>query len=245
MYLAISASRAGRIRLAVSVRVRRGRLDLAVPGIFYYPIGASRSRTGFAFSISAPFEMTEDRSQLIDPQNSDWNAWLIQESAALAVRLLPSRLFAGFGPDAFLALDPSGRRLVYGPRLTAEIDRLLRTEPCWPTQATTGRVMAAGVRSRRIAGRPGQPCTVRLRRQHAARGRPAARSHRRARRHAGDGGGARGKAFTAGSLVRLRCAGKSMQTLATRLGDTEESRYYTEFPADLEDLAPSSASPPP
>jgi hypothetical protein len=64
---------AGRIRLAVSVRVRRSRLDLAVPGIFHYLIGTSRSRTGFGFSISAPFEMTEDRSQLVDPQNSDWN----------------------------------------------------------------------------------------------------------------------------------------------------------------------------
>jgi len=52
---------AGRIRLGVSVRIRRGRLDPSTPGIFYYPIGASRSRTGFAFSISAPFLMNENR----------------------------------------------------------------------------------------------------------------------------------------------------------------------------------------
>jgi hypothetical protein len=75
--------RGGRIRLGVSVRIRRGRLDLGTPGIFYYPIGASRTRTGFGFSISAPFEMNENRDQLVDPQNSDWNAWLIEQCAAL------------------------------------------------------------------------------------------------------------------------------------------------------------------
>jgi hypothetical protein len=111
---------AGRIRLALSVRMRRKRIDLSVPGIFYYPIGATRSRTGFGFSISAPFEMTEDRSQIVDPQNSDWNAWLIRESAALAVRLLPERLFSLVGPEAFLpstpGLPPHPPSLTFRPR---------------------------------------------------------------------------------------------------------------------------------
>ncbi len=228
--------RAGRIRLAVSVRVRRGHLDLSVPGIFYYPIGATRSRTGFAFSISAPFEMTEDRSQLIDPQNSDWNAWLIQESAALAVRLLPSRLFTGFGPDAFLALDPRAATSSTVPDLTAEIDRLLRTEPCWPTQATTGRngrIMSGPAASLTVPASPALSdfAVSTLPAADLLHARLTARADTQAMAVA-----LGAKAFTAGSLVRFRCAGKSMQTLATRLGDTEESRYYTEFPADLEDL---------
>jgi hypothetical protein len=228
---------AGRIRLAVSVRVRRSRLDLAVPGIFYYPIGATRSRTGFGFSISAPFEMTEDRSQLIDPQNSDWNAWLVRESAALAVRLLPGRLFAAFGPDAFHALDPRAAASSTVPDLTAEIDRLLRTEPCWPTQATVrrnGRIVPAPAASLMVPASPVLSAFT------VSTLRPAGLLHadlavRADMRAMAVALGAKG--FTAGSLVRLRCAGASAQNLTTSLGDMEASRYFTEFPADLQDLA--------
>ncbi len=228
---------AGRIRLAVSVRVRRSHLDLAVPGIFYYPIGATRSRTGFGFSISAPFEMTEDRSQLVDPQNSDWNAWLIRKSAALAVRLLPGSLFTAFGPDAFLALDPRTAASSTVPDLTAEVDRLLRTERCWPTQARAGR-------NGRILPAPAASLTVptspTLSAFTASTLPPADLLHaglavRADMQAMAVALGA--KAFTAGSLVRLRCAGASAQNLATRLGDTEASRCFTEFPGALRDLA--------
>ncbi len=226
----------GRIRLALSVRVRRGRLHLAPPGTFYYPIGASRSRTGFGFSISAPFEMTEDRSQLVDPQNSDWNAWLIREAAALAVRLLPRTLFPAFGPDAFLALDPRDSSSSTVPALTEEIGRLLRTEPCWPTQATAGRArrpVPATVAS--LAIPVSGPLSA-----FAASTLPAA-----GLLHAGLSARADtravalalgGSAFTPGSLVRLRCAGQTSGNLATRLSDAEVTRYFTDFPGALQDL---------
>lgn len=227
---------AGRIRLGVSVRVRRGRLDLTVPGIFYYPIGATRSRTGFAFSISAPFEMTEDRSQLVDPQNSDWNTWLIRESAALAVRLLPGPLFAAFGADAFRALDPAGAASSTVPGLSAEIDRLLRSEQCWPTQATAGRngrIVPAAAASLTVPASPalsafaiGPLAPDEL--LHARLAAPADTQAMAVRMGI--------RAFTAGSLVRLRCAGQSTQNLATRLGNTEASRYYSDFPGPLQDL---------
>ena len=71
----------GRFRLGVSVRLRGRRLDLEPAGILYYPLGAPGALTGFPFSVSAPLEMNEDRSSAIDPLNSEWNAWLLQQAA--------------------------------------------------------------------------------------------------------------------------------------------------------------------
>ncbi len=93
------------IRLSISFQVSRNRLDLSAPGSFYYPLGAVRSRTGFPFSICAPFEMNEDRSQLVDPGNSDWNRWLVTECARVAIDLLKSEFFPNYGADAYRAFD--------------------------------------------------------------------------------------------------------------------------------------------
>lgn len=228
----------GRIRLGVSFRVRRGRMDLDTPGIFNYPIGASRSQTRFGFSVSAPFEMNENRDQLVDPQNSDRNAWLIQQAAAFAIGLLPQRLFAAFGPDAFLAFDPSAASSSTVPALGEEIRRLLRSEPCWPTQATTGRAKrpeyaAAGSLvvpvSLALAEFTASALAAKILLHSDIATRPDTRAIAVA---------AGAKAFTVGSLVRLRCAGQSAQDLATRLDEaTEASRFFTNFPGALRDLA--------
>ncbi|MGC5015129.1 hypothetical protein ACLQ2R_30575 [Streptosporangium sp. DT93] len=227
----------GRIRLGVSVRTRRGRLDLRTSGIFYYPIGAKRSRTGFVFSISAPFEMTEDRSQLVDPQNSDWNAWLLQQSAAFAVRLLPERLFAEFGAEAFLAFNPQSADSSTVPVLSEEIDRLLRNEPCWPTQATTGRAKRPVCTTVGSLAIPVSPALATfaadtldaeglLHSSFASRPDAQAMATKLG-----------GKAFTVNSLVRLRCAGASARELATKVDTaTEVALYYPGFPDALHDL---------
>ena len=176
---------AGRIRLGVSLRTRRGRLDLDAPGIFYYPIGASRSRTGFAFSVSAPFEMNENRDQLTDPQNSEWNKWLIQQAAAFAIGLLPQRLFAAFGPDAFLAFDPAAGTSTV-PALGEEIRRLLGSEPCWPTQATTGRAKRPEYATAGSLAAPVSPALAEFSASTIDAAESPARCHRRARGHPGD-----------------------------------------------------------
>jgi hypothetical protein len=228
----------GRIRLGVSVRTRHGRLDLRTSGIFYYPIGATRSRTGFAFSISAPFEMTEDRSQLVDPQNSDWNAWLLQQSAAFAIRLLPERLFADFGAQAFLAFDPQSADSSTVPVLNEEIDRLLRNEPCWPTQATTGRAerpVCTTVGSLAIPISPALATFAAdtLDAEYLLHSSFASRPDVRAMATK-----LGGKAFTVNSLIHLRCSGVSAANgLATKVDTaTEVARYYTRFPDALRDL---------
>ena len=239
---------AGRIRLGVSVRTRRGRLDLDTPGIFYYPIGASRSRTGFAFSVSAPFEMNENRDQLVDPQNSDWNAWLIQEAAAFAVGLLPQRLFAAFGPDAFLAFDPSAAGSSTVPALGEEIRRLLGSEPCWPTQATTGRARRPDTPPPGRWLSPVSPALAEFARQHASPRRPAALRHRRAPGHAGDRnrGRRQGRSRSARSSACAAQA-KTHQNLATRLDEHREAMLllHETFPVHCATWRCSNASPPP
>ena len=226
----------GRIRLAVSLRVRRARLDLGANGIFYYPIGAGRSRTGFPFSVSAPFQMIEDRSQIVDPQNSPWNTWLIKEAAAFAIRLLPERLFPAFGPDSFLAFNPQAASSASAPLLAEEIERLLRSEPCWPTQATAGRtkrLVCAVVTSTIV------PVNQALADFCAATVTPNALLHadmvtRIENRSMATQMGA--KRFTVGSLVRLRCAGASNSEMATKLAATEAPRCFTSFPGALQNL---------
>jgi hypothetical protein len=227
----------GRIRLGVSVRIRRGRLDLDTPGIFYYPIGASRSRTGFGFSISAPFVMNDNRDQVTDPQNSDWNTWLIQEAAAFAITLLPQRLFSAFGPDAYLAFDPHASSSSTAPALGEEISRLLRSESCWPTQATTGRAkrpLLALASSLTVSPTPALAdfTASRLVARKLLHPDIAARSDTRAIALA-----VGGKAFTVGSLIRFRCAGENAQDLVTKLdGTTEASWFFTHFPDELHAL---------
>ncbi|MFG1685201.1 DUF3883 domain-containing protein [Nonomuraea sp. NPDC049269] len=227
----------GRVRLGVSVRTWRGRLDLHTPGIFYYPIGATRSRTGFAFSISAPFEMTEDRSQLVDPQNSEWNAWLLQQSAAFAVRLLPERLFAEFGAQAFLAFDPESADSSTASLLSEEIDRLLRSEPCWPTQATgrAKRSVCSTVGSLAIPISPalGTFAADALHAKDLLHSSFASRPDTRAMAIK-----LGGKAFNVNTLIRLRCAGAGATGLATKVDTaTEVSRHYPGFPETLRSLS--------
>lgn len=226
----------GRVRIGVSLRTRRGRIEVDAPGIFYYPIGAIRSRTGFAFSVSAPFQMNENRDQLVDPHNSAWNKWLIGQVAAFAVGLLPQRLFASFGADAFRAFDP-GIRSPTVPALDDEVGRLLRTEPCWPTQATAGRAKRpeyAAVGSLIVPVSPAlaEFTADTIAKQDLLHHRLATGKDTRAMTVA-----AGAKEFTVNSLVRLRCASEDGQDLATTPEETGEASYYfTDFPGQLQDL---------
>ncbi|MGH9100945.1 MAG: hypothetical protein ACRDV8_12050, partial [Acidimicrobiales bacterium] len=227
----------GRIRLGISFRLRRDRLDLGAAGLLYYPIGAGGSRTGFPFSVSAPFEMTEDRSNIVDVQNSSWNAWLIEEAAHFAVKLLPERLFGTYGADAFAALDPRSAGASTVPALPDEIRRLLGVERCWPTlkRRRGGRPVLAAAGGLVV---PGERAlaefvaeTIPL--EEVLDGRLAEPAGVRAL--AAECGA---KTFTVGSLVRLRCAGADPASLTTKLDlSVEAARLYRDFPAALEDLS--------
>jgi hypothetical protein len=132
--------------------------------------------------------------------------------------------------------DPGAASSSTVPDLTAEIDRLLRAEPCWPTQATTGR-------NRRIVRAPAASLTVpaspTLSAFTASTLTPGDLLHTGLAADTDTQAMAvalGAKAFTVNSLVRLRCAGENAQNLATRLGGTEASRYFTAFPEALQDL---------
>ena len=227
----------GRIRLGLSFRVKRDRLDLDATGVLYYPLGAGGSRTGFPFSVSAPFEMTEDRSNVVDPQNSTWNAWLLEEAARFALRLLPERLFETYGVDAFTALDPRAARSSTVPALRDEIGRLFGTGQCWPTLAKRrgGRPVYASAGSILVPNNSplGDFLAKTIPPQEVLEEHLAARTEIRSL--AAECGA---KTFTLGSLVRLRCAGVDSSSLATKLDHASEAaRVYTDFPAALQDLS--------
>ncbi len=226
----------GRIRLGVSFRLRRDRLDLAHAGLLYYPLGASGTRTGFPFSVSAPFEMTEDRSNIVDPHNSAWNTWLIDQAAHFAVKLLRERLFETYGADAFAALDPRSAGASSVPALRDEIRTLLTVEQCWPTlKRLQGRRPTFAVANRLVV--PGTPALA----DFVAQTIPAGEvlesriaDHPDLSALAVECGA---KTFTVGSLIRLRCAGASSVGLATRLGLAEAARFYRDFPGALSNLS--------
>ena len=122
-------ARGGGVHIGVSFRTkRRNHLDLGAAGVFYYPIGAPQARTGLPVSVSAPFQMTDSRSQIRDPEVSTWNAWLIEQAARIAVRILRDQLFPEFGAESFLAFDVPESNSSTVPAFYEEIERLLRSE---------------------------------------------------------------------------------------------------------------------
>lgn len=217
-----------RIRLAVSVRVYRGRIDLREPGRFFYPLGLRHGLTGTAVNVNAPFQLDSDRSQIVDPINNSWNAWLLDLAADLTVELLVSDWLDRFGPDAYLALDEVGY-----PATTEYADAVasrLRESSCWPTRA-------------RRRGRSGSPVFVKAEDIVVPDG-PLLDGFLADSRYLdtrlSDNLGIQqlakrcgARAFTVNSLVRLRCAGSDSSSLTTRLADDEAHHYFTNFPNPL------------
>jgi hypothetical protein len=225
----------GRIHLGLSVRLRRKRLDLDPAGLLYYPLGAAGAVTGFPFSLSAPFDMNEERSNIIDPENSYWNAWLLEEGARFAIRLLPQELFLTYGADAFIAIDPGRVATTAIPLLRDMIRQLLNTEQCWPSRARRrgDRPMLTSASDLVVPGDNalGELTAKAVLAEKMLDDRLAERS--KVTDLAIDCGA---QIFTVGSLVRLRCAGVDSGQLATRLKTGEAKYYYTDFPGRFESL---------
>jgi hypothetical protein len=82
--------------------MRKGSPDLSQPGLFFYPLGVPRGYTGTAVSVSAPFEMDMDRSEVVSPETMPWNRWLLETAANLVMEILVSDWQERFGPAAML-----------------------------------------------------------------------------------------------------------------------------------------------
>ena len=232
--------RGGRVRLGVSfpTRARTSHLDRQAAGAFYYPLGAMRARTGFPFSINAPFEMNEDRSQLIAVGISRWNEWLIQQAAKFVIDLLPDDLFDTFGADGYAALDPDSETSATVPELPALIRHLLRTEKCWPTQRTSGTRRAATFAAADALSVPTSPALATF----VADSRPGIAEDRVLHAQLVSSSDASrlavvcgAKRFTLNSLIRLRCSTTDSAALQTKL-DTDEANWSYPSPEGLANL---------
>ena len=218
----------GRIRIGVSFRLKRGKLDAQEPGIFYYPLGASQCLTGTAVSLCAPFDMNPDRSQIHDPNQSQWNEWLVEQLANLTMELLVSDWLQRFGADAFLALQK-----VTQPSTHFYLERIhkrLSEESCWPTRETSrGRKRAPiFAKAADLVIPEFKELDGFLSSNRYLLDFPLHQSEvRRLVMHFG------APRFSLNSLVRLRCAGKDAETLNTKTSDGEAVYYYSNLPKSL------------
>jgi hypothetical protein len=212
----------GRLRIGVSLRLKRKRPDLEDRGSFYYPLGFASSSTGSATGVNAPFQMNSDRTALVDPATSSWNEWLMQLGADFVLDLLTHEWLDSFGPAAYLALEES--RQPSAPEFAANVAAGLRHSECWPSrnrasgsrrrlfQVADNIMLGASPEldelvpdQRRLDPRLTDPRVVEMARRAGA------------------------EDFTISSAIRLRCAGENASHLATNLGD-DADLYYTHFP---------------
>ena len=222
----------GRIRLGLSFRMRKGAIDLSQPGIFYYPLALSHGYTGTAVSVNAPFELNEDRSQILDLDNSPWNEWLLERAAHLTAELLVSDWIERFGGDAYLALKRLGEAKV--PLYVDRVSNHLRNEECWPTRAQRPR----------SRGKPAFARTSKVVIPAADDLDGFLSDNRYLDTSLGNDSLVRDMAvqcgadrFTVNSLVRLRCAGKDSSGLATEPTDGEANWHYINYSTSLKDEA--------
>jgi hypothetical protein len=213
--------RAGKhaVRVSVSLPIRRRRIDSSATGRFYYPLQAPGTVTGSALSVSAPFELVTDRSALL---LSDWNRWLAEQAADVAVTLLRKDWNQRFGHDAYLIACSNGP--AEPDAFAKEFHERLRTTECWPTASKARFAKAVDVvvpERRELNG-------FLSAHQYLASGLSEIDAVATLVRACG------GKPFTRNSLVRLRCAGSDGSQLETKISH-EANFYYTDYDRQLSD----------
>jgi hypothetical protein len=221
----------GRLTLGVAFRLRGARLAREFAGRFFYPLAAPAAGTGYAFDVNAPFEMNEDRSRLVPPDNSAWNAWLIGEVAQLAVSLLPE-LHSRFGLDAYRILTASPTA-VASDTLPAALARLLASEGVWLTAGTRRRRPVFAVAGTLAAPAPDLTDVLEaIRSQDEVLHRTLAAdpSLNLAALRAG------AQPFGVNALVRVRSAGPDAARLRTRVTPPEISLFWNDYPEPLAEL---------
>jgi Domain of unknown function (DUF3883) len=204
------------LKICVSLPVRRKRVDTSHPGNFYYPLQAAHGKTGSAMSVSAPFKLDADRTEL---QSNDWNEWLSLQAANLVVALLTGDWMTRYGVDAYFALLPIGASSPqeFAKRVRAD----LQAQPCWPTQATNTAQAWARASDLVIAAsaelngflEPSKYLSVHLSEKESIVALAVECG---------------AKIFTLNSLVRLRSGAKDAK-LATKLIETEANYHFSNY----------------
>jgi hypothetical protein len=206
----------GGLRLAVSLPIRRRKVDLDQLGYFHYPLRAPGGLTGMTLSSSAPFQMNADRSEIVD---NAWNRWLAAQVAEFASYLLTADWIDRFGSDVFLAVGKNGASTKNW--FVEAILMELKQSSCWPTEITgvlkkaSELVVATQPELRGFLSRD-------LRKDLGARDGIVALAQ---------ASGA--KPFGIHSLIRLKCAGKEGGALATKVPVEQANFYFGDFTEQL------------
>ncbi len=214
-----------RVKIGVSVRIKGSQIDLNHRGHLFYPIGVPDERSGNGISISAPFKMDMDRSAILG--DDQWNRWLLLRAADLTVDLLTSDWLDRFGAAAYLASWPSEIHPENCKAYSTALSECLADKECWPT-----RVVARGRNPRTVFSKARGiviPASEELH-DYLSPNRyldPRLAKDERVEQMAMKFGARR---FTINSLIRLRCAGKESGNLTTRLGQSEASYGYKNYP---------------
>lgn len=209
-----------RIRIAVSLPIQRRKVDLGRAGHFYYPLQTPDSRTGCVVSVSAPFDLNNDRSSLTD---SGWNEWLIDRAVEMTLDLLKEDWVDRFGADAFKALTAQGWG--HSSRFLTQLQKRLAEDACWPTRAKgEERFVAASALvlpdEAAIDGFLADACYLDPRLAGDAAVEAMART-------------AGAPPFTLSSFIRLRCAGEDPKALATKIPKGLANFHYKDFATSL------------
>ncbi|UWM82130.1 DUF3883 domain-containing protein [Rhizobium sp. SRDI969] len=212
----------GRVRIAVSVPITRRKIDIGHNGHFYYPLKAPASRTGCPVSVSAPFDLNQDRSGLNDLR---WNDWLIDQAIELVMDLLVSDWFVRYGADAYTMLVGTGTATP--DRFATTLAKRLKEDACWPTRAGGDKRFAkAGAivlpSDDIYAGFLSDERYL----------DPALSANENLRKLAERCGAER---FTVASLVRLRCADENEKPLKTTIEGTA-NYHFTNYDKSTREL---------
>lgn len=213
--------RGGKIAICVSLPIKRRRIDLGAQGHFYYPLEAPQAFSGSCMSVSAPYELNNDRTALI---SSDWTKWLNEQAATLAADLLRGDWIKRFGADALRAFKPSG--LAVPVDFANGLASRLKTEPCWPSRRSGGADKFVKASSLLLPDAPeldgflDDACYL----DDAFASDPDISALARA---------AGALDFNMNSLVRLRCNGAAGAKLVTKKVDGEADFHYTDYTAGL------------
>lgn len=212
----------GRIRLALSLRQKKGKVGISELGLFYYPLGLIHAHTGTAVSVNAPFQLDDDRTRIIDTGNSKWNEWLLKMAAEFTLELLVSDWVKRFGLQAYLALNELIR-----PAVTEYLDSIthyLKAAQCWPSRARSrGKIKFVSTNNIVIPVEENLDGFLGDDRYLDDQLSEIPDIQNMASRCGA-------KLFTVNSLVRLRCFGKEQSGMTTKLGPGEADYYYTNFP---------------
>jgi hypothetical protein len=167
--------------------------------------------------------MNSDRSDIIDPQNSEWNAWLLNQAIDFTMQLLVSDWADRFGASAYLCCArKEGQKTAFADALW----KRLSEEACWATREPKKSAFAK-------AADLVMPDSEELDGFLSASRYPAdfLQGEQEVRELLIKLGA---KKFTMNSLIRLRCAGEDGTRLKTRLGSGEANYHFTNFQQGLQ-----------